>query len=161
MGTNGYKSDMAPIGTSMNASNFKLSHAPIVEAVLDVDCDMAPAFDLTALEETSREAFQDRYPKFRTQFLEEHHIEQKAGQPPQVSVRRRLQALQFLQEDQKQLVQVRMQGFSFNRLAPYTSLDDYLLEIERAWGLFASITSPVQIRAVRLRSIQSHFAASH
>lgn len=144
---------MEPIGTSMSASNFKLLHTPIVEAVLDVDCDMSPAFDLAALEKASREAFQDRYPKFRTQFLEEHQIEQKADQPTQFSARRRLQAFQFLQEDEKQLVQVRMQGFSFNRLAPYTSLDDYLPEIERAWGLFASITSPVQIRVVRLRYI--------
>jgi len=51
------------------------------------------------------------------------------------------------------LTKVRMQGFSFNRLAPYTSLDDYLPEIERTWGLFASIASPVQIRVVRLRYI--------
>ena len=144
---------MEPIGTSMSAPNLKLLHPPIVEAVLDVDCDMSPAFDLAALEKASREAFQDQYPKFRTQFLEEHPIEQKADQPTQVSAQRRLQAFQFLQEDEKQLVQVRMQGFSFNRLAPYTSLDDYLPEIERAWGLFASIASPVQIRVVRLRYI--------
>jgi uncharacterized protein (TIGR04255 family) len=137
----------------MSTSDFKLLHPPIVEAVLDVDCDMPPAFDLAALEKTSREAFGGRYPKFRAQFLEEHQVEQKAGQPIQVSAQRKLQAFQFLQEDEKQLVQIRMQGFSFNRLAPYTSLDDYLPEIERAWGLFASITSPVQIRVVRLRYI--------
>ena len=65
----------------MNASNFTLPHAPIVEAVLDVDCDMSPTFDLAALEKVSREAFQDQYPKFRTQFLEEHRIAQKADQP--------------------------------------------------------------------------------
>ena len=144
---------MEPIGTSMSASTLKLLHPPIVEAVLDVDCDMSPAFDLAALEKTAREAFQGQYPKFRTQFLEEHRIEQKADQPTQVSAQRRLQAFQFLQEDEKQLVQVRMQGFSFNRLAPYTSLDDYLPEIERAWRLFVSIVSPVQIRVVRLRYI--------
>jgi uncharacterized protein (TIGR04255 family) len=46
-----------------------------------------------------------------------------------------------------------MQGFSFNRLAPYTSLDDYLSEIERVWRIFVSIASPVQIRVVRLRYI--------
>lgn len=137
----------------MKSSHFKLLHPPIVEAVLDVDCDMPLTFDLAALEQTVREAFQDQYPKFRTQFLEEHQIEQKAGQPIQFSARRRLQALQFLQEDEKQLVQVRMQGFSFNRLAPYTNLDDYLPEVERAWGIFTRIVSPVQIRGVRLRYI--------
>jgi uncharacterized protein (TIGR04255 family) len=137
----------------MGGSDFDLLHPPIVEAVFDVDCDMPPAFDLAALEKATREAFGEQYPKFRIQYLQEHQIEQKADQPIQFSALRRLQALQFLQEDEKQLVQVRMQGFSFNRLAPYTSLDDYLPEIERVWRLFVSIASPVQIRVVRLRYI--------
>jgi uncharacterized protein (TIGR04255 family) len=144
---------MESIDASINTPNFKLLHPPIVEAVLDVDCDTLPTFDLTALEKASREAFRDQYPKFRMQFLEEHQFEKKADEPIQLSTVRRLQALQFLQEDGKQLVQIRTQGFSFNRLTPYTSLDDYLPEIRRAWGLFVSIASPVQIRVVRLRYI--------
>jgi uncharacterized protein (TIGR04255 family) len=43
--------------------------------------------------------------------------------------------------------------FSFNRLAPYTTLDDYLPEIERAWLLYVDLVSPVQIRVIRLRYI--------
>jgi uncharacterized protein (TIGR04255 family) len=144
---------MESTGTAMNTSNFKLLHPPIVEAVLDVDCDMLPAFDLASLEKATREAFADQYPKFRMQYLQEHQIEQKAGQPIQFSALRSLQALQCLQEDERQLVQVRMQGFSFNRLTPYTSLDDYLPEIKRTWGLFVRIASPIQIRTVRLRYI--------
>ena len=64
-----------------------------------------------------------------------------------------MQAFQFLHDDEKQLVQVRTQGFAFNRLAPYGSLDDYMGEIERTWRQFVTLTSPVQIRAVRLRYI--------
>jgi uncharacterized protein (TIGR04255 family) len=48
---------------------------------------------------------------------------------------------------------VRAQGYSFNRLAPYTSLDDYLPEIQRTWDLFVKLTSPVQLRVIRLRYI--------
>ena len=50
-------------------------------------------------------------------------------------------------------MQVRAQGFSFNRLAPYSGLDDYLPEIERTWSLYVDLASPVQIRAIRLRYI--------
>ena len=50
-------------------------------------------------------------------------------------------------------MQVRAQGFSFNRLAPYTGFDDYLPEIERAWRMYVALVSPVQIRAIRLRYI--------
>lgn len=137
----------------MSTSELKLAKAPIVEAVLDIDCDMPAGFDLTALEGTAGEAFRSQYPRFRNQFLEEHRIESKADEPAKHSSRRAVQAFRFLQDDEKQLVQVRSQGFSFNRLAPYSSLDDYLSEIQRTWELFIGIASPVKIRVVRLRYI--------
>lgn len=70
-----------------------------------------------------------------------------------MSVRGALAAYQFVQSDGKQLVQVRAQGFSFNRLAPYTGFDDMLAEVERTWHLYVKIASPVQIRVIRLRYI--------
>jgi uncharacterized protein (TIGR04255 family) len=137
----------------MNASAPRLRNPPIVEAVFDVDCDLPPGFNLAAMEAPSRERFGDRYPKVRTQFLQEHRIETKVGEPPSSSSRLAVQALQFLHEDEKQLVQVRAQGFSFNRLAPYSSLDDYLPEIERTWHLYVDLVTPAKIRIVRLRYI--------
>jgi len=137
----------------MNAENIHLAHAPIVEAVLDIDCDMPPKFDLAALQGAAHDGFRSHYPKIRVQFLEEQTIERTAAEPPRISARRSILALQFLHEDERQLVQVRAQGFSFNRLAPYTSLDDYLPEIQRAWTIFTKLTAPVKIRAVRLRYI--------
>jgi uncharacterized protein (TIGR04255 family) len=124
-----------------------------VEAVFDVDCDLPPGFDLARSEAPSRAAYREHYPKFRQQFLQEHKIETVDDAPPKMSSRLAVQALQFLHDDEKQLVQVRLQGFSFNRLAPYTSLDDYLPEIERTWRLYVETASPVQIRVVRLRYI--------
>lgn len=137
----------------MSEPELKLANAPIVEAVIDVDCDMPPAFNLAALEQPARTAFQAQYPKFRALLMEQHSFETNADQPAKHSAKRAIQALQFLHDDEKQLVQVRAQGFSFNRLAPYTSLDDYLPEIERTWRLFVSLATPVQVRAVRLRYI--------
>ncbi len=137
----------------MSNPGLRLSHAPIVEAVLDLDCDMPPGQDIADLEVPAREGLRDRYPKVRTQFLQGYQIEQPARAEPPFSAHQSIQALQLLQEDEKQLVQVRAHGFSFNRLVPYTSLDDYLPEIERAWRLFVGLASPVQVRAIRLRYI--------
>lgn len=134
-------------------TGIQLRNPPIVEAVFDVDCDLPPGFDLTALEESSRAQFGDQYPKFRAQFIQEFKIEAKDDAPQSMSIRRAVQSFQFLKEDEKQLVQVRAQGFSFNRLAPYTSLDDYMPEIERTWYLYLNLVSPVQIRVIRLRYI--------
>jgi uncharacterized protein (TIGR04255 family) len=137
----------------MTNAHIRLKSPPIVEAVFDVDCDLPPAFDLAALEEPSRERFGDQYPKPRFQFIQEYKIEANVDTPLSASSRRAVQALQFLQDDERQLVQVRAQGFSFNRLAPYSSLDDYLPEIERTWSLYVDLASPVQIRVIRLRYI--------
>lgn len=130
-----------------------LKNAPIVEAVLDLDCDVPPGLDLAALEAGARSVFADRYPTVRKRMFQEHTIETTPGDKPAVSSRASLDALQFVQQDERQLVQVRGQGFSFNRLAPYSSLDDYLTEIERTWRLYVSLAGPLNVRVIRLRYI--------
>lgn len=131
----------------------KLKNAPIIEAVLDIDCDMPPGQEISTLEASARASFQPQYPKFQTIFNQELRLEPKLGAPAQVSTLHKMQGLQFLQDDGRQLVQVRTQGFSFNRLAPYSTLDDYLQEMERTWNLFVKLASPVQVRVIRLRYI--------
>jgi len=130
----------------------QLPNAPIVEAVLDFDCDLPPEFDLAAQEARSSAALKDRYPKAQKRFSQEHIFEVGATEP-KVSARAALEALHFRQQDDKQLIQVRAQGYSFNRLAPYTNLDDYLPEIERTWRIYVEIASPIRIRNARLRYI--------
>jgi len=85
--------------------------------------------------------------------VQEMQFEAKGGEAPRVSARQGLQALMFLAPDERQLVQLRPQGYSFNRLAPYASLDHYLPEIERTWKLFVEWAAPVQVRLIRLRFI--------
>jgi uncharacterized protein (TIGR04255 family) len=128
---------------------FKLARAPIIEAVVDIDCAMPAGFDLAALQDSAREKFREPYSTVRQQLVQEFQTQFEKS--PKLSIRHGLQALQFLQKDEKQLIQVRAQGFSFNRLAPYGSLDEYLPEIERTWNLFRSLASPAQVRVVRLR----------
>jgi uncharacterized protein (TIGR04255 family) len=137
----------------MSENSLKLTAAPIVEAVVDIECDMPPKFELAALEGPAGEVYRDRYPGVQTQFIEEHKIEQRPDESVKHTLVRGIQALQFRQEDNKQLIQVRSQGYSFNRLAPYSTLDEYLGEIERTWRLFVDLAAPVQVRAVRLRYI--------
>jgi uncharacterized protein (TIGR04255 family) len=137
----------------MSEHPFKLPNPPIVEAVLDIECDLPPGQHVTEIEAPALERLRDQYPKFRHQFMQEHMVEVRPPQPARQSTRQWVQALQFLKEDEKQLVQVRAQGYSFNRLAPYTSLDDYLPEIERTWRLYLELVKPLKVRLIRLRYI--------
>ena len=137
----------------MNETTIKLDHPPIVEAVVDIDCDFPPGFDLQKIEEAAAKAFGDRYPKHRQQHTAEHQVEIRAGAAHQIAARVGLQALQFVSEDERQLVQIRIRGFSFNRLAPYTGLDDYLPEIEATWKSCVKLTRPLKVLRVCLRYI--------
>ena len=131
----------------------KLANPPIVEAVLDIDCDMPPTLDWTTLKESAQKAYQDHYPQFQNMSLGAVQVEGPPGGPQTQRALRRTPSLQFFQEDRKQLVQVRPQGYSFNRLAPYSTLDDYLPEIKRTWELFVGIAGPKLIRTIRLNYI--------
>ena len=131
----------------------KLARPPIIEAVVDIDCDLSPSLKIHSLEKSAKELFRDKYPKFRTRHAWKHEFEMKAAAPPKTAIHQSIDGFHFLQNDEKQLVQVRSRGFSFNRLEPYGSLDDYLPEIERTWELFLSLAQPVQVIAVRLRYI--------
>jgi uncharacterized protein (TIGR04255 family) len=136
-----------------SAGDSRLKNPPIIEALIDIDCDMPPGREIAALQGPAHERFRDRYPKVRTSLVQEHQLETKADELPRASIRHAIRGFQFLQEDEKQLVQVRTHGFSFNRLAPYSSLDDYLPEVERTWRLFLEVAAPVQVRLIRLRYI--------
>ncbi len=137
----------------MTNRHDRLANAPIVEAVVDIDCDLPASPDISALEARAREAYTPQYPKARAQLVQGFQIEQPLAAEPHVSARRGVEAYAFFAEDEKQVVQVRTRGFSFNRLAPYTTLDDYLPEIERTWRLFVAFSSPAEVRLIRLRYI--------
>ncbi len=137
----------------MTEKTHKLARPPIVEAVLDIDCDLPPNLEIESLEQPAHERFRGEYPGLETRFLLKHKVQIREKEPSETATQHGVQGYLFRSEDGKQLVQVRTQGFSFNRLAPYSSLDDYVPEIERTWRVFLELTSPVQIRNIRLRYI--------
>lgn len=133
--------------------SLNLKNPPIIEAVLDIECDLPPTLKINTIEIPAKKEFAKTYPKFRPQFFQEHKFEVKPNEPSKLSVKGGIVGLQFLHNDEKQVVQFRAQGFSFNRLAPYSSLDDYIPQIKRAWMAYAKLANPVLIRLIRLRYI--------
>lgn len=134
-------------------TSVKLKHPPIIEAVLDIDCDFSTPPDPQKIEKAARKSLAKSYPKLRPIYIQDHRVEATEDKKVKYSVEGGIHGLQFLKEDEKQLVQFRLPGFSFNRLSPYSSLDDYLPQIRKAWSLYSKLTSPVQVRLIRLRYI--------
>lgn len=137
----------------MSTTDQPLKNAPIVEAVLDIECDLPPRFNLKQAGELAGSAFKESYPQARPQFSHHFHIEAHQDAAVEQSMRREVEAFRFYQDDGRQLIQIRKTGYSFNRLAPYSSFDDYLPEIRRTWEVYREITTPVQVLAVQLRYI--------
>lgn len=139
----------------MNGSNPTFAKAPIVEAIVDIECDFPPSFDLSLLQEASQGAFFSSYPELQIQhrFAQEIHVSPKTNSLIGQEIRTGIEAFRFLGSEARQIVQVRISGYSFNRLAPYASFDDYLPEIRRTWKLYCEVAAPIQVRLIRLRYI--------
>ncbi len=138
---------------TMNDENQPIQSAPIVEAVVDIDCDLPQKLDLHGLQGAAGDALRERYPKFRQQLVQQHIFKQEGGKLPETQVHQGLGAMQFVTDDERQLIQFRLNGFSFNRLAPYKSFDEYLPEIESGWRVFLQLAQPVVIRKLGIRMI--------
>lgn len=142
----------------MSKEITKLEHPPIIEAIIDIDCDMPPEFEVGAKIEQAQELFGSDYPILKKRYSHSGEVEGKVGESPELKfAESHLQALLLQKKDRKQLVQIRQNGFSFNRLAPYTSLDNYFPEIERTWALFSERFSPLLVRRIGLRYINRIF----
>jgi uncharacterized protein (TIGR04255 family) len=128
---------------------MRLAHPPIVEMVVDIDCDLPADLEIADLEQRAREHYSDQYPGFRRIL---RPLPRSADSHEQFNVREATHAFQFLDEG-PQLVQLRRDGFSFNRFPPYTNLDEYLPEIRRTWQIFVDLVAPVTVRRISLRYI--------
>lgn len=133
--------------------HLSLARPPIVEAVLDIDCDMPSDFNVVSITDRAKAAFSDDYPLGKKGMIQQLQFGGVGAQPIAVSSAPTLQVLRFFQHDEKQLIQIRADGFSFNRLAPYPGMDMLKDELRRTWDEFVRLTKPLQVRTVRLRFI--------
>ena len=132
---------------------LRLGKAPIVEAIFDLTCSMPEGFEVQKIEGEAHALLKHRYPTVRPTLLLEQSFVQHPGKEPAISSKQILRGYQFASDDGKRIIQFRSDGFSFNKLAPYTVLDDYLPEIEESWKVFLRICKPSLVTRVSLRNI--------
>lgn len=137
----------------MSGNEFKLNHPPVVEAIIDFDCEMPLDYSLADLRTDADKAFLAEYPERLQIFSDEFSVRGYSHAPPELDASRVLSSFRYISIDKLTVVQVRPIGFSFNRLAPYRSLDDYLPEIQRAWHVFAEFAKPLSLTEIKLRYI--------
>jgi uncharacterized protein (TIGR04255 family) len=137
----------------IEANQHQLENPPIIEAVIGFDCMMLPTFDLESIDISEEGELVRDYPQHRKQFVHQSQIKHDGENPPEVKNNTGMEALQMISADNHQLLQFRKGGFSFNRLAPYSSLDNYIRDIESGWRIFCKLIKPESVRKVSLRYI--------
>ena len=130
-----------------------LNKAPIVEAVIDLRVRLPADFDIASFKALHPQ-FQAEYPKVEDQKLVEHEFEQVPGKQPSLSVQDHgIQGYVFRSADDANIVQFRRNGFTFNRLKPYTSWEQVFPEAKRFWKLYVETCHPIEISRIAVRYI--------
>jgi len=130
-------------------SETHYDHAPIVEAVIEIQLQLPRSIgvtDLLRFHSTVSSEYPDKQ--------EQHAFEiSMSGPQNPPSTSGRLAGYRFISSDQKQIIGVRTDSFSFSRTAPYDRWESMREEAHRLWSIFRSTLGPERLTRVGVRYI--------
>ncbi len=128
-----------------------LKNPPAVEAVLDITTNELDEADLRLLD-VETVALKNGFPKKDQIHLFEGCFSEK-GKEHQVSYKNKPLGYSYKSDDQKEIAQFRVNGFSYNRLQPYPGWNDFIKSGLEAWSIYKDIRKRVEIKRLGLRFI--------
>jgi uncharacterized protein (TIGR04255 family) len=137
------------------AKNRHLRKAPITEALVDLRA--TPSVDLAdeSVFVKLRERL-SRYPKHSVRRAFGARFEVLAGQPQVPTARDEgLHGYFFEAPDTQEVAQFRIDGFTYNKLAPYTNGDAIIAEASRLWAVHVEVACPLSVHRIALRYINT------
>jgi uncharacterized protein (TIGR04255 family) len=134
------------------AERIIFPNAPITEALLDIRVTLPGDTTLEQLA-TFHEAVKEIYPTKRERIAWEGGFEIKEGYPRVFEPRGGPDGYMFSSSDGKQIVQARLDGFTFNRLKPYDRWETFRDQTLHLWQIYVQIAGPLRITRAALRYI--------
>jgi uncharacterized protein (TIGR04255 family) len=131
--------------------NRHYPNAPITEALIDIRVIYPQGTTLEKLKKFGAEV-RDRYPHENTREMMEGKIDFSTSKPLSQSSRSTIGYI-FHSADRKQAVQVRLDGFTFSRFAPYRNWDHMMDETKRLWNAFVALLDPTSVLRVAVRYV--------
>lgn len=130
-----------------------LNNAPITEALIDLQVQLPDHFELAELETLCSEVAQE-YPITMQRKSWTSHIRVTGGGRPEIeNPEPKMDGFVLKSESGLQVVQVRMDGFTFSRLQPYETWEKLRDEARRMWDLYVRITHPQCVTRIAVRYI--------
>lgn len=137
-------------GVDLMSDRAPYAKAPITEALIDIRVTLP---DETTITDLTRVAIGEDigYPQRRNRFAIEGQI--AIGEQVGAMTSQRHVGYDFLSSDERQIVQIRSDGFTFSRLAPYERWETFRKEAYHLWKLYRAVAEPISITRVAVRYI--------
>lgn len=132
----------------------KLNKDPIKEALINIELDIhenKTPDKLLIIEKFINDTY--KYRKSLTSVMGDIKLENSSIK--ESSIKSEKKGYAYRTEDKKQVVQLRSNSFTFNRLKPYTGWEVFFDETKRLWNYYKDIVKPKRIKQVSLRYINS------
>ena len=130
-----------------------LSNAPITEALLDIQVRLPSDTKVEGLA-IIHDSIRERYPTPRTRMNWKGGIQIKEGEQPQVvSPEGGPTGYLFYSADNRRVVQVRLDGFTFNQHRPYLNWATFRDEAREHWNRYRDLAKPEMVTRIALRFI--------
>lgn len=128
--------------------------APITEALIDIRTQLPQGALLSDVEALHR-LIKTEYPEKQKRTLWEGSFELKDEKEPLATTKSQVIGYLFKSADGTQIVQFRLDGFSFSRLRPYTRWEEVFGEAKRLWEIFRTHAKPILVNRLATRYINS------
>jgi uncharacterized protein (TIGR04255 family) len=130
-----------------------LNNAPIKEALIDLRVKLPPDFNVKRFE-PAKGILRKRFPKCKERRAFKGGFGMEDGRPiVETPIDLGVDGYIFTSSDEKKTVQFRKDGFTYNRLKPYTSWEDVLSEAKELWQLYVESSGAQIITRIAVRYI--------
>jgi len=126
------------------------SRAPITEAILDLKVILPDKFPIEKFLEIHAR-IRDRFPT--SEPIHVGSLAIQAGPEIQVDASRQHSGFLFRSKDGLRIFQATLQGFTFNRLAPYDSWEEFSDDARNLWEIYKDICKPTFVTRAAVRYI--------
>jgi uncharacterized protein (TIGR04255 family) len=124
--------------------------APITEALIDIRAELSPAVKFEDLDGFRKQVAGD-YPREETRNLGQGILQ--FGPSVQASAQQKPWGLMFRNDSNTQVVQARLDGFTFSRLEPYEDFEHLRDEARRLWDIYRKLVQPTRVLRIAVRYI--------
>ena len=127
---------------------------PITEGLIDIRVQLPGEVSLADLEKLHTK-IEDAYPDKKSRKMWQGTLEFKEDSEPLKTAHFEVDGYHFRTSDGKQVVQYRLDGFTFSRLRPYSRWEDVFPEAKRLWEIYRASVKPVLVTRLAVRYINS------